>query len=125
MSPYLTVAGAVLAGGFLFLAAMVAGRLFAPQAPTTAKLKTYECGVDPVGQWCSHTNVRYFLFAFLYLFFAFASFFLFPFASFILFSDLFISSLAHIVIFICLLLLGLSLSSRPLLLRLLFFPWLC
>jgi len=56
VSPYLTVAGAVLAGGFLFLAAMVAGRLFAPQAPTTAKLTTYECGVDPVGDGWAQTS---------------------------------------------------------------------
>jgi len=40
VSPYLTVAGAVLTGGFLFLAAMVAGRLFAPAAPTTARTTT-------------------------------------------------------------------------------------
>ena len=78
MSPYLTVAGAVLAGGFLFLAAMVAGRLFAPAAPTTAKLTTYECGVDPVGQGWAHTNVRYFLYAFLYVIFAVDAVYLFP-----------------------------------------------
>jgi NADH-quinone oxidoreductase subunit A len=117
VSPYLTVAGAVLAGGFLFLAAMVAGRLFAPQAPTTAKLKTYECGVDPVGQGWAQTNVRYFLFAFLYLIFAVDAVFLFPWATVIRSADLGMASLAEMGIFIGVLLVGLAHAARRGLLR--------
>ena len=109
VSPYLTVAGAVLAGGFLFLAAMVAGRLFAPQAPTTAKLKTYECGVDPVGEGWAQTNVRYFL--------AVDAVYLFPWATVIRSADLGMASLAEMGIFIGVLLVGLAHAGRRGLLR--------
>jgi len=117
VSPYLTVAGAVLAGGFLFLAAMVAGRLFAPAAPTTAKLTTYECGVDPVGQGWAHTNVRYFLYAFLYVIFAVDAVYLFPWATVIRSADLGMASLAEMAIFIGVLLVGLAHAARRGLLR--------
>lgn len=117
VSPYLTVAGAVLAGGFLFLAAMVAGRLFAPQAPTTAKLKSYECGVDPVGEGWAQTNVRYFLYAFLYLIFAVDAVYLFPWATVIRSPDLGMASLAEMGIFIGVLLVGLAHAGRRGLLR--------
>lgn len=117
VSPYLTVAGAVLAGGFLFLAAMVAGRLFAPQAPTTAKLKSYECGVDPVGEGWAQTNVRYFLYAFLYLIFAVDAVYLFPWATVIRSADLGMASLAEMGIFIGVLLVGLAHAGRRGLLR--------
>ena len=117
VSPYLTVAGAVLAGGFLFLAAMVAGRLFAPQAPTNAKLKSYECGVDPVGEGWAQTNVRYFLYAFLYLIFAVDAVYLFPWATVIRSPDLGMASLAEMGIFIGVLLVGLAHAGRRGLLR--------
>jgi NADH-quinone oxidoreductase subunit A len=112
VSPYLTVAGAVLAGGFLFLAAMVAGRLFAPHAPTPMKLKTYECGVDPVGEGWAQTNVRYFLYAFLYLIFAVDAVYLFPWATVIRNPELGMASLAEMGIFIGVLLIGLVHAAR-------------
>ena len=117
VSPYLAVAGAVLTGGFLFLAAMVAGRLLAPAAPTTAKLTTYECGVDPVGQGWAHTNVRYFLYAFLYVIFAVDAVYLFPWATVIRSADLGMASLAEMAIFIGVLLVGLAHAARRGLLR--------
>ena len=81
MSPYVVVAGVVLAGLLLFVAAMAARRLLAPSAPTTEKLTTYESGVDPVGQGWAQTNVRYFLYAFLYVIFAVDAVYLFPWAT--------------------------------------------
>ncbi len=96
---------------------MVAGRLFAPHAPTAAKIKTYECGVDPVGQGWAQTNVRYFLFAFLYLIFAVDAVFLFPWATVIRSADLGLASLAEMGIFIGVLLVGLAHAARRGLLR--------
>lgn len=112
VSQYMTVAGAVLAGGFLFLAAMVAGRLFAPHAPTTMKLTSYECGVDPVGEGWAQTNVRYFLYAFLYLIFAVDAVYLFPWATVIRTPDLGVASLVEMAIFIGVLLVGLAHAAR-------------
>jgi NADH-quinone oxidoreductase subunit A len=117
VSPYLTVAGAVVAGGFLFFAAMVAGRLFAPKAPTPMKLTTYECGVDPVGEGWAQTNVRYFLYAFLYVIFAVDAVYLFPWATVIRSADLGLASLAEMGIFIGVLLVGLAHAARRGLLR--------
>jgi NADH-quinone oxidoreductase subunit A len=49
--------------------------------PTHEKLLTYECGVDPVGEGWAHTQVRYYVYAFLYVIFAVDSIFLFPWAT--------------------------------------------
>jgi NADH-quinone oxidoreductase subunit A len=117
VSPYLTVAGAVLAGGFLFFAAMVAGRLFAPSAPTPMKVTSYECGVDPVGEGWAQTNVRYFLYAFLYVIFAVDAVYLFPWATVIRSADLGMASLVEMGIFIGVLLVGLAHAARRGLLR--------
>ncbi len=78
------VVAAVLAGGVLFFAAgMLANRLLRPSLPTREKLTTYESGVDPVdpvGQRWSQSQVRYYLYAFLYVVFAVDAVYLFPWA---------------------------------------------
>ncbi|HEY5247699.1 MAG TPA: NADH-quinone oxidoreductase subunit A [Dermatophilaceae bacterium] len=117
MSPYLTVAGVVLAGALLFVVAMGARLILAPRAPTAMKLTTYECGVDPVGEGWSQTNVRYFLYAFLYVIFAVDAVFLFPWATVIRSADLGAASLAEMAIFIGVLLVGLAHAARRGLLR--------
>ncbi len=79
--PYAVVA-ATLAGGVLFVAAgLGANRLLRPTAPTREKLLSYESGVDPVGQGWAQTQVRYFLYAFLYVVFAVDAVYLFPWAT--------------------------------------------
>ena len=68
--------------GVLFVAAsFTANRLLAPARPTAEKLLTYECGVDPVGEGWAHTQVRYYIYAFLYVVFAVDAVFLFPWAT--------------------------------------------
>jgi NADH-quinone oxidoreductase subunit A len=42
---------------------------------------TYECGIDPVGVGWSQTQIRYYVFAFLFVIFDVESVFLFPFAT--------------------------------------------
>ena len=72
----------MLVVGAVLVAGMFAGnRLLRPSAPTTEKLLTYECGVDPVGEgWAQH-HVRYYVFAYLYVVFAVDAVFLFPWAT--------------------------------------------
>jgi NADH-quinone oxidoreductase subunit A len=91
---------------------MVAGRLFAPHAPTAMKITSYECGVDPVGEGWAQTNVRYFLYAFLYVIFAVDAVYLFPWATVIRSADLGMASLAEMGIFIGVLLVGLAHAAR-------------
>ncbi|KAB8167127.1 NADH-quinone oxidoreductase subunit A [Streptomyces sp. 3MP-14] len=77
-----TVVGLVAVVGVLFVTvAFVAGQLLRPSVPTPEKLLVYECGVDPVGEGWAHTQVRYYIYAFLYVIFAVDSVFLFPWAT--------------------------------------------
>ncbi|MFD4524717.1 NADH-quinone oxidoreductase subunit A [Streptomyces sp. NPDC058470] len=77
-----SVVGLLAVVGVLFVAvAFGAGRLLRPIVPTPEKLLTYECGVDPVGEGWAHTQVRYYVYAFLYVIFAVDSIFLFPWAT--------------------------------------------
>lgn len=77
-----SVVGLLAVIGVLFVAvAFGAGRLLRPVVPTPEKLLTYECGVDPVGEGWAHTQVRYYVYAFLYVIFAIDSIFLFPWAT--------------------------------------------
>ena len=116
MSPYVVVAAVVVVGALLFVAAMGARALLAPHAPTRAKLTTYESGVDPVGQGWAQTQVRYFVYAFLYVIFAVDAVYLFPWAL-VARSRLGAASLVEIAIFIGVLLVGLVHAGRRGLLR--------
>ena len=72
----------VLAGIALVVVAFTAGRLVAPSRPWYGgKLKTYECGIDPVGEGWAQTHVRYYVFVYLYVIFAVDAVYLFPWAT--------------------------------------------
>jgi len=77
---YLTVVwfGAIallLAGLLLGISAMVR-----PNKPSVEKLTSYESGVDPVGDGWSQSQVRYYIFALLFVMFDVEAVFLFPWA---------------------------------------------
>jgi NADH-quinone oxidoreductase subunit A len=77
-----SVVGILLVLGVAFVAvAFGANRLLSPHAPNPEKLLTYECGVDPVGEGWAHTQVRYYVYAFLYAIFAVDAVYLFPWAT--------------------------------------------
>src|SRR5512144_1905128 len=96
---------------------MGARSLLAPRAPTRAKLTTYESGVDPVGQGWAQTQIRYFVYAFLYVIFAVDAVYLFPWALVIRSTGLGAASLVEIGAFIGILLVGLAHAARRGLLR--------
>jgi NADH-quinone oxidoreductase subunit A len=79
--PYLVVAAVLAAGVLLFAGGMGAARMLRPRAPSRQKLLTYESGVDPVGTGWAQSQIRYYLYAFLYLIFAVDSVYLFPWAT--------------------------------------------
>ena len=77
-----SVVGLVFLLGVLFVAtAFAANSLLRPEAPTREKLITYECGVDPVGEGWAQTQIRYYVYSFLYVIFAVDAVFLFPWAT--------------------------------------------
>jgi NADH-quinone oxidoreductase subunit A len=74
-------------GGLIFLGIVFvtvgfgANRLMRPKKWRSEKYTSYECGVDPVGSGWSQTQIRYYIFAFLFVIFDVESVFLFPFAT--------------------------------------------
>jgi NADH-quinone oxidoreductase subunit A len=73
--------GALAVLGVLFVAiAFSANRVMRPHKPRAEKYTTYECGIDPVGQGWSQTQIRYYIYAFLFVIFDVESVFLFPWA---------------------------------------------
>jgi len=80
-SDYTTVGSVILAGVAFVVVAFTAARLIRPTRPRREKYLTYECGIDPVGVGWSQTQIRYYVFAFLFVIFDIESVFLFPFAT--------------------------------------------
>ncbi|MEU1735080.1 NADH-quinone oxidoreductase subunit A [Streptosporangium sp. NPDC020145] len=79
--PY-AVVGALLALGVVIVSgALLVNRLLRPSRPTPDKLATYECGVDPVGEGWAQSQVRYYVFTYLYVVFAVDAVFVFPWAT--------------------------------------------
>ena len=70
---------ALVAIGF-YAFVMLANRVMRPSLPHSGKLTTYECGVDAVGTGWSQMNIRYYVFAFLFVIFDVEAIFLFPWA---------------------------------------------
>jgi NADH-quinone oxidoreductase subunit A len=78
---YLT-AGVFLAVAVALVAAVMGlGRLIRPNRPQPEKYINYESGVDPAGSGWGQTQLRYYLFALLFVLFDVEAVFLFPFAT--------------------------------------------
>jgi NADH:ubiquinone oxidoreductase subunit 3 (subunit A) len=112
---YLTVAifagfAAVLVAGVLGL-----GSLIRPSRRSEQKEMTYESGVDPVGDMWSQSNVRYYVFALLFVLFDVEAVFIFPWATRLEIYVLF--GLIEMGIFIGILTLGLVYAWRKGMLR--------
>jgi NADH-quinone oxidoreductase subunit A len=78
---YALVALLGLVGVGFVVVGLGANRLLRPWHRTPEKLLTYESGVDPVGEGWAQTQVRYYIYAFLYVVFAVDAVFLFPWAT--------------------------------------------
>ena len=77
---YGTVGAVAVIGAGVVAGAFLLNRLVRPKMPRPEKATTYECGIDPVGQGWSQTQIRYYIFAFLFVIFDVESVFLFPWA---------------------------------------------
>jgi NADH-quinone oxidoreductase subunit A len=82
LGSYATLGVLLIAAALVFVGAFGANRLLRPSAPANpaGKFETYECGVDPVGGEWAQVQIRYYVYAFLYVLFAVESVFLFPWA---------------------------------------------
>jgi NADH-quinone oxidoreductase subunit A len=77
---YGTLAILVVVGCALYAVIMLVNRLMRPSLPSPGKLTTYECGVDSVGVGWSQMNIRYYVFAFMFVIFDVEAIFVFPWA---------------------------------------------
>ena len=78
---FLTVG--ILAGAAIALVAVLLGlgALVRPTRPQEQKYIAYESGVDPVGEHWSQTQVRYYVFALMFVLFDIEAVFIFPWAT--------------------------------------------
>ena len=112
---YLTVGifgslGFILVGLLLFIA-----WLLRPDRHQDQKYIAYESGVDPVGSMWSQSQVRYYIFALLFVMFDVEAVFIFPWATRVELYGLF--GLIEMLVFIGILLLGLVYAWRKGVLR--------
>ena len=113
---YGVVLAVLIAGiGLVVVAFVFGGRVMAPRRPLPAKLTTYECGIDPVGEGWSQSQVRYYVFGFLFVIFDVESVFLFPWAR--VFRSLGYTAVVEMAIFIAILGVGLLYAWRKGVLR--------
>lgn len=113
---YLAVA-VFIGAAFLMVAAMLGvGRLLRPNRPQEEKFVTYESGSDPFGGF-GQANVRYYLYALLFVIFDVEAVFIFPWAVNADESGLSWFGLWEMFLFVGVLLLGLAYAWRKGLLR--------
>jgi NADH-quinone oxidoreductase subunit A len=109
-SQYITIGILVLVGLALVGVTLQLARLVRPNVPTPEKFTTYESGIDPIGRGWAQTNVRYYIFALLFVIFDVEAVFLFPWA--IVFERLGTQAFIEMLIFIAILAFALLYAIR-------------
>lgn len=102
---YVIVAIFIGLGILLPVVALTVGRWLRPSKPTEIKQTTYESGNEPVGVGQVRFNIRYYLFALMFVIFDVETVFLYPWA--VAYQQLGLFVLVEMLIFVALLLIGL------------------
>lgn len=92
-------------GIILPIAALTIGRFLRPSKPSDEKMTTYESGNVPVGTGQIRFNIRYYLFALMFVIFDVETVFLYPWA--VAYQKLGLFALVEMIVFVVLLLVGL------------------
>ena len=111
---YLAVAVLIGAATLMFGAMLGVGRILRPNRPQPEKFISYEAGSDPVGGW-GQSNVRYYVYALLFVIFDVEAVFIFPWA--VNLKTLGTFGLVEMTVFILVLTLGLAYAWRKGVLR--------
>lgn len=112
---YLLVAILGAAGLGFGVLTLTLGRLVRPNRPTPQKSLVYESGVDPVPAGWSQSQIRYYLFALLFVLFDVEAIFIFPWA--VNLEAMAVFGLVEMLVFIGILALGLVYAWRKQVLR--------
>jgi NADH-quinone oxidoreductase subunit A len=104
MSGYLTVGVLLLVGVVLIAGAGALNALLSPTRPVGSEgFVTYESGVDPVGQGWAQSQIRYYVYAYLYVVFAVEAVFLYPWATIFADAEFGSAALVEMAVFVGLL----------------------
>ena len=98
---YVTIGIFALVGIVLVFGTLALARLVRPTVAYPEKYTTYESGIDPIGRGWAQTNVRYYIFALLFVVFDVEAVFLFSWA--VVFERLGTQAFVEMVIFIAIL----------------------
>ena len=112
---YLTVAIFMVVAFGLVAGLLALGGLLRPVRPLPQKYIPYESGVDPVGDGWSQSQIRYYVFALLFVMFDVEAVFIFPWA--VQLETLGVFGLVEMMAFIVILTLGLVYAWRKQVLR--------
>ncbi|WP_066176194.1 NADH-quinone oxidoreductase subunit A [Bacillus marinisedimentorum] len=102
---YILVGIFLILGVLLPVVALSFGTLLRPSAPNEKKQETYESGIEPVGDSRVQFNVRYYIFALMFVIFDVETVFLYPWA--VAYDKLGIFALIEMLIFVIMLIIGL------------------
>ena len=111
-SSYAAVLVLFAIGLVIVAGALSVNRLLRPSRPTPEKLLTYECGVDPVGGDWAQSQVRYYVYTYLYVVFAVDAVFLFPWATIFAAPGFGMTTLAEMFVFLGFIALGILYGWR-------------
>lgn len=98
LEQYTDVAVFLIVGALFVVLNLTVGRLLRPHNPYPAKLTPYECGEVPVGGGNIKFNVRYYIFALIFVVFDVETVFLYPWA--VVFEDIGIFAFVVMMLFI-------------------------
>ena len=80
LGDYITVAVFLAAGALLVGIGLLVAKFIRPDKPSKVKSEIYECGIEPIGDGWEQANIRYYIFALLFLIFDVEAVFIFPWA---------------------------------------------
>ncbi|WP_341718877.1 NADH-quinone oxidoreductase subunit A [Micromonospora sp. FIMYZ51] len=114
LGSYATLGLLLLVGVLFLVVAFAANRVLRPARPADppGKRTSYECGLDPVeGDW-AQMQIRYYVYAYLYVVFAVEAVFLFPWALVFDRAGFGLVTVAEMAVFVAVLALGLLYAWR-------------
>lgn len=119
LGSYTTLGLLLLASLLFFVTAFSANRVLRPARPAEppGKRATYECGLDPVGGDWAQAQIRYYVYAYLYVLFAVEAVFLFPWAVIFNRHGYGLVTVVEMAIFVAVLALGILYAWRKNILR--------
>jgi NADH-quinone oxidoreductase subunit A len=112
---YSPVIAGVLVGIVFMASTLFVANLLAPRVRSRGKETIYECGMPSIGQGWSQMNLRYYLYAILFLIFEIEAVFLFPWA--VVYRRLGPAVFWEMMLFLAMLLFGLAYAWRKGVLR--------